>query len=254
MTRKILLAAFAAASMSAFPVSGEDRLPGKSSFDIDTENLYELFRDPAPQYRLYARWWWNGLRLDENEILRELDIMKEMGLGGVEINSIRFPDEADTLGYKVMPYLSDDWARMVRVAADGCRDRGMVCDMIGGSGWPFGGEFLPREHQLQMLTVETQKVDGGSDGTVFTVSRDEILRRVDPPIMSRNSDPAKELMYIRLMPPSNITTKQDTTATLGPRPSSSGRLMSGRTRIRGKVMSASPTISGWTPLRTCRPR
>ena len=42
MTRKILLAAFAAASMSAFPVSGEDRLPGKSSFDIDTENLYEL--------------------------------------------------------------------------------------------------------------------------------------------------------------------------------------------------------------------
>lgn len=200
MTRKILLAAFAAASMSAFPVSGEDRLPGKSSFDIDTENLYELFRDPAPQYRPYARWWWNGLRLDENEILRELDIMKEMGLGGVEINSIRFPDEADTLGYKVMPYLSDDWARMVRVAADGCRDRGMVCDMIGGSGWPFGGEFLPREHQLQMLTVETQKVDGGSDGTVFTVSRDEILRRVDPPIMSRNSDPAKELMYIRLMP------------------------------------------------------
>ena len=221
MTRKILLAAFAAASMSAFPVSGEDRLPGKSSFDIDTENLYELFRDPARQYRPYARWWWNGLRLDENEILRELDIMKKMGLGGVEINSIRFPDEADTLGYKVMPYLSDDWARMVRVAADGCRDRGMVCDMIGGSGWPFGGEFLPREHQLQMLTVETQKVDGGSDGTVFTVSRDEILRRVDPPIMSRNSDPAKELMYIRLMPPSNITTKQDTTATLGPRPSSS---------------------------------
>lgn len=117
MTRKTLLAAFAAASMSAFPVSGEDRLPGKSSFDIDTENLYELFRDPSPQYRPYARWWWNGLRLDENEILRELDIMKEMGLGGVEINSIRFPDEADTLGYKVMPYLSDDWARMVRVAA-----------------------------------------------------------------------------------------------------------------------------------------
>lgn len=63
MTRKILLAAFAAASMSAFTVSGEDRLPGKSSFDIDTENLYELFRDPAPQYRPYARWWWNGLRL-----------------------------------------------------------------------------------------------------------------------------------------------------------------------------------------------
>ena len=211
------------------------------------------FKSPGPDFRGAPFWAWNA-KLEPEELIRQIRLMKEMGLGGVEINTIWFPDEADTLGYKVMPYLSDDWARMVRVAADGCRDRGMVCDMIGGSGWPFGGEFLPREHQLQMLTVETQKVDGGSDGSVFTVSRDEILRRVDPPIMSRNSDPAKELMYIRLMPPSNITTKQDTTATLGPRPSSSGRLMSGRTRILRKAMSVSPTVSGWTPLRTCRPR
>ena len=102
----------------------------------------------------------------------------------MEINSIRFPDEADTLGYKVMPYLSDEWVNMVKVAAKGCKDRGMVCDMIAGSGWPFGGEFLPEKHQLQMLTVETMKIDGGTQRVTVSVKKSEVLDRVDPSIMS----------------------------------------------------------------------
>lgn len=183
-----------------FSVCSAEQLPSKGSIRIESDDLYALFKNPDSKYRPYARWWWNGLRLDEKEIVRELDVMQGMGLGGVEINSIRFADEADTLGYKEMPYLSDDWARMVRLAAKECRERGMVCDMIGGSGWPFGGEFLPREHQLQMLTVETETVDGGSTGTVFSISKDDLLRRVDPPIMSRNGTPEKTLMYVRVMP------------------------------------------------------
>ena len=33
---------------------------------------------------------------------------------------------------------------MLKVALDGARERGMICDMIVGSGWPFGGEFLEK--------------------------------------------------------------------------------------------------------------
>lgn len=175
-------------------------LPEKSNINIESKNLYEVFQNPESKYRPFVRWWWNGLRLNEKEILHELDVMKQMGIGGVEINSIRFPDEADTLGYKVMPYLSDEWVNMVKVAAKGCKDRGMVCDMIAGSGWPFGGEFLPEKHQLQMLTVETMKIDGGTQGVKVSVKKSEVLDRVDPPIMSKNRDSKKELMYIRLMP------------------------------------------------------
>ena len=98
-------------------------LPEKSNINIESKNLYEVFQNPESKYRPFVRWWWNGLRLNEKEILHELDVMKQMGIGGVEINSIRFPDEADTLGYKVMPYLSDEWVNMVKVAAKGCKDR-----------------------------------------------------------------------------------------------------------------------------------
>ena len=177
--------------------SNAQKLPTKSRIDISPADLYEQFQNPEAKYRPFVRWWWNGLRLSEKEIQRELDLMQQIGIGGVEINSISFPNEADSVGYRTMPYLSDDWAHMVQVAADGCKERGMVCDMIGGSGWPFGGEFLPREQQSQMLIVETVHTEGGKP---FNIAREEILRRVDPPIMSKNPNPLKELMYIRVMP------------------------------------------------------
>lgn len=153
----------------------DESLTVKSNIKVESKKLYEIFQNPDSKYRPFVRWWWNGLRLSEKEILHELDVMKQMGIGGVEINSIRFPEEADTLGYKVMPYLSDEWVNMVKIAAKGCKDRGMICDMIAGSGWPFGGEFLPEKHQLQMLTVETIKVDGGTSGTHFSLSKSDLL-------------------------------------------------------------------------------
>lgn len=180
----------------------DESLPVKSNIKVESKKLYEIFQNPDSKYRPFVRWWWNGLRLSEKEILHELDVMKQMGIGGVEINSIRFPEEADTLGYKVMPYLSDEWVNMVKIAAKGCKDRGMICDMIAGSGWPFGGEFLPEKHQLQMLTVETIKVDGGTSGTHFSLSKSDLLDKVNPPIMSKNQNPQKVLMYVRLLPES----------------------------------------------------
>lgn len=180
--------------------SNGENLPTKSSFSKPKGDLYETFKNPGAQYRPFVRWWWNGLKIDKNEIARELDLMKEIGIGGVEINSIRFPDGADSLNYQSKPYLSDEWVDMISFTADACQERGMICDMIGGSGWPFGGEFLPRNQQLQMLTIETVKVDGGKTGTDFSIRKDELLARVNPPIASRNEDPLKELVYIRLMP------------------------------------------------------
>lgn len=36
-----------------------------------------------------------------------------------------------------------------------------------------------------MLTVETMKIDGGTQGVKVSVKKSEVLDRVDPPIMSK---------------------------------------------------------------------
>lgn len=160
-------------------------------------DLFETFSNPADSYRPYVRWWWNGDKVTESEILRELDLMKEAGIGGVEINPIRFPEGSDSIGISSLEWLGEEWCRMVKVAIDGCRDKDLVCDMIVGSGWPFGSEYLSRDQQLQLLTVETIDMKAGEH---VNIAVKDILARVNPQIHSVYPDPKKELVYLRLLP------------------------------------------------------
>ena len=49
------------------------------------DEIFQGFQNPPVEAKLFVRWWWNGNRLTKNEILRELDVMKAAGIGGVEI-------------------------------------------------------------------------------------------------------------------------------------------------------------------------
>lgn len=194
MKRKILFTLLAA--VFAAGIAFAEKLPVAKAVRPEKE-LYKTFANPDGRHRPYVRWWWNGARVNEQEILRELDVMREAGIGGVEINTIQFPDQtADTVGCAALTWLSDEWIRMVNVAADGCRERGMVCDIIVGSGWPFGAEYLAPEEQVQMLYPVTVDVEGGR----FTIGRDEVLGMANAHVANPRSNPTKELMFIRLMP------------------------------------------------------
>jgi hypothetical protein len=168
--------------------------------DITDGKLQEFFagfQEPPVTSRVFVRWWWNGNRLSEKEILRELDVMKEAGIGGVEINPIAFPREADPSGYESLVIFEDKWLDMLKVALEGAKERGMICDMIVGSGWPFGAEFLEKQDQVQMVTIETVNLEGGRTHH-FKIK--ELLDRVDPEISSKNQTVYKDLVMARLMP------------------------------------------------------
>ena len=65
------------------------------SFDSD---LYKQFQNPASKYHPFVRWWWNGDKVEAGELVRELHLLKNAGIGGVEINPISFPTTGDDLG------------------------------------------------------------------------------------------------------------------------------------------------------------
>ena len=167
--------------------------------DQDLEKLYVGFKNPPVESRLFVRWWWNGNRLSKEEILRELDVLKNAGIGGVEINPIAFPGDTDGLNYKPLTIFEDDWLNMLQVALEGAKKRGMICDMIVGSGWPFGGEFLNKQEQSQMVTIETIDID---EGGIHQFNISEILERVNPDLHSKNKNVYKDLIMARLVPKS----------------------------------------------------
>ena len=51
-------------------------------------SLFQYFTSPDNASRPYVRWWWNGDKVEKNELIRELNLLHEAGIGGVEINPI----------------------------------------------------------------------------------------------------------------------------------------------------------------------
>lgn len=164
---------------------------------ISLNEHFKQFQNPPDHARLFVRWWWNGNRLDANEIVRELDVMQAAGITGVEINPIAFPEHTDPLGYKGLTLFEDEWMDMFEFALKEAKKRGMVCDMIVGSGWPFGGEFLEKQEQTQVMALETIDLDGGES---HTITIKEILDRIEPDVYVPYEKKQKELFMLRLAP------------------------------------------------------
>jgi hypothetical protein len=136
--------------------------------------LLSSFQEPPSRLRPFVRWWWNGSRVAEAEILRQLDVLKAAGIGGVEINTIAMRDDVPKEGlaaFPERPWLSPEWCSAVKAAAEGARARGMTADIIVGSGWPFGGRFLRPAEQTKRVRVVKREVSGPS---IFEASLAEL--------------------------------------------------------------------------------
>lgn len=166
---------------------------------LAAEPLYEGFRSPPASARPFVRWWWNGDAVTETEILRELDILKRAGIGGVEINPVSMPGGEEQLkqaGAKPLIWLGPEWNKMVKAACDGAKQRGMLADLIVGSGWPFGGKFLKPDEQIQIITLAKKQLTGPAP---FAAELSELTKLPDD---TRPVKPgsAGRLMFLRLVP------------------------------------------------------
>jgi len=125
----------------------------------DQDLLFARFQNPPVEARPFVRWWWNGDRLNKNEIIREIHLLKDAGFGGVEINPIA-GGEKGIPGYKSLVWLSPEWNDMLKVACSEAEKLNMVTDLIIGTGWPFGGQFLKPNQYLQRIVVNQIKLSG----------------------------------------------------------------------------------------------
>ena len=88
----------------------------------------ELFQNPTAAWRGKPFWSWNG-RLDETELLRQIHVLKEMGMGGFFMHS--------RTGLHT-EYLGDEWMRLTNVCADAGHAIGMEGWLYDEDRWPSG--------------------------------------------------------------------------------------------------------------------
>ena len=164
---------------------------------MPTEQLYAEFQQPASQYRPFVRWWWNGDKVEAEELVRELRLLKEAGIGGVEINPIAFPTYCDSIGKVSLQWLSPEWNNMLKVCFDEAKQLDMTCDLLVGSGWPFGAEFLKEDERAQIVVNYAETVTGP---TTLTIIRDSLCAKAMPKVSSPYKGNTKELMLLKLYP------------------------------------------------------
>ncbi len=88
----------------------------------------DLFRNPTAEYRGTPFWAWNDL-LTKEELERQIDVFREMGLGGFHMH-VR-------TGLKNR-YLSDEYMALVRACVDKAKANEMLAWLYDEDRWPSG--------------------------------------------------------------------------------------------------------------------
>ncbi len=180
---------------NSIPAWGSGPLNSKEiHFDAD---LYKLFQNPDSIYRPFVRWWWNGDKVEAKELIRELHLLKEAGIGGVEINPISFPSSGDNLGKKSLTWLSDEWIEMLQVTFAEAKKLELTCDLIVGSGWPFGAETLKGDERAQVIIIDAEKLNGP---TTYETSQFNLFKTVDPGVTEPCPSRTFEILSLKLVP------------------------------------------------------
>lgn len=174
---------------------GHKNANGMTGLSPTKDDLFGLFQNPVDQYRPFVRWWWNGNKVRKEEILRELRLLKEAGIGGVEINPIAFPQRADDMELASLRWLSDEWIDLVKYAAEQAREMGMTADLIVGSGWPFGSEDLNEDETAQVVLVYAEELEGPM---TYRAKPFHFISAVDPGVTDKNALRNPELLSLKL--------------------------------------------------------
>ncbi|WP_119319913.1 hypothetical protein [Capsulimonas corticalis] len=90
--------------------------------------LASHFINPSAAYRGKPFWSWNG-DLKEDELIRQVHVMKEMGLGGFFMHS--------RTGL-ITEYLGDEWFRLTNACADEAEKLGLEAWLYDEDRWPSG--------------------------------------------------------------------------------------------------------------------
>ena len=164
---------------------------------MDAGRIARQFENPDNRYRPYVRWWWNGDRVCPEELIRELHVMKDAGIGGVEISPIEFPSGADSLDCPALTWLSDEWMDCLQTVFRESKRLGMDCDLLVGSGWPFGSESLKPEERASILVAVAKPLAGGLH---HDIKVEDLIQEGTPAVTIVNPDMTSELVSLLLVP------------------------------------------------------
>jgi hypothetical protein len=141
--------------------TSRNSLPDAISNSAALDGLRKAFLTPPQSAKPLTRWFWFGGAITPEEITRELTFMRDAGIGGVELQPL-YPLEVDDpqRGIRNIRYFSPEWFDLLRHTVKETKRLGLQFDLTLGSGWPYGGPFIPEALAARRLRILTQNFGG----------------------------------------------------------------------------------------------
>ena len=149
--------------------------------------MAQRWPDATREAKPGTRWWWLGSAVDEENLQWNLQQYANHGIGAVEITPLYGVQGNQPNN---IPFLSDQWLSMLRYTAEQCQQNDIELDMATGTGWPFGGPWVPLEESAcKVLFVDTVFTGKKVEGLTLQVGeRDRKNSRLQKVMISRGSE------------------------------------------------------------------
>lgn len=119
-----------------------------------------------PTSKPFVRWWWFATEIKEKDIKYQLDWVKKMNFGGVEICWLyplyryqKMYAEKYNRHYPIdtsaQKWLSPEWSKMVEYAKSYANSIGISCDFTYGSAWIIAATYMDKAHSTQIYGDST---------------------------------------------------------------------------------------------------
>ena len=115
--------------------------------------------EAKPEARAGLRWWWLGSAVNENDLRWNLQQYSRAGAGAVEITPIYGVQGNDANN---IPFLSDRYMEVLRFVMSEAQRDSIEVDMATGTGWPFGGPWVPLEESACRAVFVEKAFTGNS--------------------------------------------------------------------------------------------
>ena len=124
--------------------------PSQQSVESD---FMESFQHPPAMLRGKPFWSWNG-ELDKEELLRQIDVLEEMGMGGAFMHS--------RTGLKT-EYLGQEWFDLINACAEKCESKCLEGWLYDEDRWPSGtaGGIVTQDLKYRMRSIVLSQYASG---------------------------------------------------------------------------------------------
>jgi len=130
--------------------------------DID----WDEFIQPPKSFGPTVRWWWTGLDVEQEELVKEVQELDEAGFLGAEIQvfMIGSPMGLEKKDMKRVfrshRFMQPYYYEMIKVVLEEASKRDMIIDITIGSSWPAGGTHITKDDSMKVLLIGQKIIKG----------------------------------------------------------------------------------------------